>query len=61
MSGNQRTAKTPCASSFSLLLPDKRLLPLLNDAGKLNAEIAQLIERSNADREGARNFRRGPR
>src|ERR1043165_2425511 len=53
--------KRPVPLRSAVLLPDKRLLPLLNDAGKLNAEIAQLIERSNADRDGARNFRRGPR
>ena len=53
--------KRPVPLRSAVLLPDKRLLPLLNDAGKLNAEIAQLIERSNADREGVRNFRRGPR
>ena len=51
--------KRPVPLRSAVLLPDKRLLPLLNDAGKLNAEIAQLIERSNAEREGARNFRRG--
>ena len=51
--------KRPVPLRSAMLLPDKRLLPLLTDAGKLNAEIAQLIERSNADREGARNFRRG--
>jgi superfamily II RNA helicase len=53
--------KRPVPLRSAVLLPDKRLLPLLNDAGKLNAEIAQLIERSNADREGARNFGRGRR
>ena len=53
--------KRPVPLRSAVLLPDKRLLPLLNDAGKLNAEIAQLIERSNAEREGARNFRRGNR
>ena len=53
--------KRPVPLRSAVLLPDKRLLPLLNDAGKLNSEIAQMIERANADREGARNFRRGPR
>ena len=53
--------KRPVPLRSAMLLPDKRLLPLLNDAGKLNAEIAQLIERSNAERDGARNFKRGPR
>ena len=51
--------KRPVPLRSAVLLPDKRLLPLLNDAGKLNPEIAQLIERSNADREGERSFRRG--
>jgi len=51
--------KRPVPLRSAVLLPDKRLLPLLNDAGKLNPEIAQLIERSNADREGGRGFRRG--
>ena len=43
--------KRPVPLRSAVLLPDKRLLPLINDAGKLNAEIAQLIERSNADRD----------
>lgn len=51
--------KRPVPLRSAVLLPDKRLLPLINDAGKLNPEIAQLIERLNADREGVRNFRRG--
>jgi ATP-dependent RNA helicase HelY len=49
--------KRPVPLRSAVLLPDKRLLPLLNDAGKLNSEIAQLIEK--ADREAPRNFRRG--
>ena len=53
--------KRPVPLRSAVLLPDKRLLPLLNDAGKLNPEIAQLIERSNADRERPGGFRRGPR
>jgi len=51
--------KRPVPLRSAVLLPDKRLLPLLNDSGKLNTEVAQLIERTNAEREGARNFRRG--
>ncbi|HEY6243047.1 MAG TPA: DEAD/DEAH box helicase [Pyrinomonadaceae bacterium] len=43
--------KRPVPLRSAVLLPDKRLLPLINDAGKLNAEIAQMIERSNADRD----------
>jgi hypothetical protein len=30
----------------AVLLPDKRLLPLLDESGKLNHEILQLIERT---------------
>lgn len=43
--------KRPVPLRSAVLLPDKRLLPLLNDAGKLNAEIAQMIERENEERE----------
>lgn len=42
--------KRPVPLRAAVLLPDKRLLPLLSDAGKLNPEIARLIERSNDDR-----------
>lgn len=53
--------KRPVPLRSAVLLPDKRLLPLLNDSGKLNSEIAQLIESSNADREGERTYRRDRR
>jgi len=53
--------KRPVPLRSAVLLPDKRLLPLFNDAGRLNPEIAQMIEKANAEREGARNFRRGHR
>ena len=33
-------------------LPDKRLLPLLNEHGKLNPEIAQLVEQRREQRRG---------
>jgi ATP-dependent RNA helicase HelY len=35
--------KRPVPLRSAILLPDKRLLPLLNDDGKLNHEIAQMI------------------
>src|SRR6266508_2214272 len=38
--------KRPVPLRSAVLLPDKRLLPLLNEAGTLNSEIAQMIERS---------------
>ena len=36
----------------AMLLPDKRLLPLLNEHGKLNPEIAQLVEQRREQRRG---------
>ncbi len=38
--------KRPVPLRSAVLLPDKRLLPLLNEHGKLNPEIAQMIETS---------------
>ena len=37
--------KRPVPLRSALLLPDRRLLPLLNEMGNLNPEIAQMIER----------------
>lgn len=51
--------KRPVPLRSAVLLPDKRLLPLLNDAGKLNPEVAQMIEREKEERERARDRRRG--
>ena len=51
--------KRPVSLRSAVLLPDKRLVPLLNDAGKLNSEIAQMIEREKEDRERSRHGRRG--
>lgn len=41
--------KRPVPLRAAVLLPDKRLLPLLNDAGKLNPEI-EILAADNADR-----------
>jgi len=46
--------KRPVPLRAAVLLPDQRLLQLLNDAGKLNEEIAQLIERNRDDRDRSR-------
>ena len=46
--------KRPVPLRSAVLLPDKRLVPLLNDAGKLNAEIARMIEREKEEREHSR-------
>lgn len=42
--------KRPVPLRSAVLLPDKRLLPLLRDDGKLNPEIAQMIEREQEER-----------
>ena len=47
--------KRPVPLRSAVLLPDKRLLPLLNEDGKLNHEIAQMIEREKEDRERSRS------
>ena len=49
--------KRPVPLRSAVLLPDKRLLPLLNEAGKLNPEIAQMIENSKQERERSRHDR----
>jgi len=49
--------KRPVPLRSAVLLPDKRLLPLLSDDGKLNPEIAQLIERAKEEREERSNRR----
>jgi len=47
--------KRPVPLRSAVLLPDRRLLPLLNDAGKLNPEIAQMIDREREERERSRH------
>ena len=48
----------PVPLRSAVLLPDQRLLPLTSDGGKLNPEIARLIERSRDDRESRGSRRR---
>lgn len=50
--------KRPVPLRSAVLLPDQRLLPLLNESGKLNPEIAQMIENANKERERSRHERR---
>lgn len=50
--------KRPVPLRSAVLLPDKRLLPLINDKGQLNPEIVQLIERNRDEREQSRYRRR---
>lgn len=49
----------PVPLRAAFLLPDKRLLPLLNEAGRLNPEIAQMAERDrDRDRDRPDRYRR---
>lgn len=50
--------KRPVPLRSAVLLPDKRLLPLINEKGQLNPEIVQLIERNREEREHSRYRRR---
>jgi ATP-dependent RNA helicase HelY len=53
-----RPGARPVPLRAAMLLPDKRLIPLVNEAGKLNPEIATIIERSCEEK---RPPTRGPR
>ena len=53
-----RPGARPVPLRAAMLLPDKRLLPLLNESGKLNPEIAAMGERA---REEHQHYRRRPR
>jgi ATP-dependent RNA helicase HelY len=46
-----RPGARPVALRAAVLLPDKRLLPLLDESGKLNPEIVRLGERGREERE----------
>jgi superfamily II RNA helicase len=45
-----RPGARPVPLRAAFLMPDKRLLPLLNERGKLNSEIASLSEQDQRDR-----------
>jgi ATP-dependent RNA helicase HelY len=47
-----RPGARPVPLRAAFLMPDKRLLPLLGDKGKLNSEIARLSEQDQKDRDG---------
>ncbi|HEX3281127.1 MAG TPA: DEAD/DEAH box helicase [Pyrinomonadaceae bacterium] len=47
-----RPGARPVPLRAAMLLPDKRLLPLVNDYGKLNPEIARMIEQRREQRRG---------
>src|ERR1044072_4264085 len=48
--------KRPVPLRSAVLLPDKRLLPLFDESGKLNPEIAQMIENSKQERDDRREL-----
>jgi len=50
-----RPGARPVPLRAAFLLPDKRLLPLLSDNGKLNAEIMRMIEREDHQRHRRRS------
>jgi ATP-dependent RNA helicase HelY len=53
-----RPGARPVPLRAAMLLPDKRLLPLLSENGKLNPELATLIERTHEERQGPPQSRR---
>jgi len=53
-----RPGARPVPLRAAMLLPDRRLLPLLSENGKLNPGIAGLIERTHEEREGPRRSHR---
>lgn len=55
----RRPGARPVPLRAAFLLPDKRLLPLVSDGGKLNREIAEMGERTRAEHRGPpRGYRR---
>src|SRR6267143_5780221 len=52
------SGKRPVPLRSAFLLPDKRLIPLLNDSGKLNPEISQMADRARDERDRSRPGRR---
>jgi superfamily II RNA helicase len=48
----ERPAGRPVPLRAAMLLPDRRLIPLLTDAGKLNPEIAEISDRAREERRG---------
>jgi len=51
-----RPGARPVPLRAAVLLPDRRLLPLFNEAEKLNPEIAQMIEREEEERSHRRGY-----
>src|ERR1041384_194900 len=54
----ERPGSRPVPLRSAFLMPDKRLVPLVNASGKLNREIAGMIERQDESRHSRREHRR---
>ena len=53
-----RPGARPVPLRAAILLPDKRLLPLLNESGKLNSEVTRLLEETAREPRSPRSPRR---
>ena len=53
-----RPGARPVPLRAAMLLPDRRLIPLLNEAGRLSPEISQMANRAREEREQRRTRRR---
>ena len=53
-----RPGARPVPLRAAFLLPDKRLLPLLNESGRLNPEIVQMVEQQERPRQRSNRRRR---
>jgi len=53
-----RAGARPVPLRAAFLLPDKRLVPLTNEQGRLNSEIAQMAEKDSPRRDGRRHYGR---
>src|SRR3989441_1964589 len=56
-----RPGNRPVPLRAAFLLPDKRLLPLLNESGRLNPEIVQMVEQQERPRQRSNRRRRKQR
>ena len=57
----ERPGGRPVPLRAAMLLPDRRLVPLLADDGKLNPEIVQISDRAREERRAPRGPQRGSR
>jgi len=53
-----RPGNRPVPLRAAFLMPDKRLIPMLDESGKLNREIAAIMQQRDESRRPRRSFRR---